>query len=500
MILIEEANSRRNVFYKYFIDNKSNKETKTLIKTVEITCETSMVKKNEYYIIYDSNMNPIKDAFRFINYNFLTSSPNTQLQAISSLRILYSFLELFDLDINDLTDDDINHLKYFLRGYSPSGNIISINLNTNRSNSTINTYLAMFRRYTSFLNLEDCNLHKISPISNKTFIYGSDIEVNTYSYVHNERTNKDTTVPRYISVPQYKKILEVIDRDYTIREECIVRLMFEAGLRIGEVLGLTKEDIQYKEFTHSDTDEILKTGVVYLRDRITDKKYQLAKGFAKPSTRRDYITRTYKANTTRAYISVNLYDLICEYVKFFHNSDNYKNNNEVSEYSFLDVILYGEDNKGIKKKNDKSLKLFKTNYEKYTLTDIVDKKSNTAKDGFPILENNFYIFINNLGKPLNVISWNEVLREIFDKCEISLDSDKREHNLNHRFRHGYAMYLVRELKLPLNEVQRHLRHKSSKSVEKYFRPTDDDIATSQNDFSKSLEDSLISVFIEGSLD
>jgi len=499
MILIEEANTRRNIFYKYFVDEESGK--KTLIKTVEITCESAIIKKDEYHILYDSNMVPIQDAFKFINYKFLTSSPNTKLQAISALRILYSFLELFDLEINDLTDDDIENLKYFLRGFSPKGSHITIDLKTDRSNNTINTYLAMFRKYTNFLNIQDSNLHKISPVTNKTFIYGTDIKVETKTYVHNERVNKDKTVPRYISVPEYKKILEVIDKEYTIREKCIVRLMFEAGLRIGEVLGLTSEDVKFKEFTNSKTGKKSKTGIVYLRNRVTDKKHQLVKGAIVPTTRRNYYNKSYKSSTERAYITLDLYDLIEEYINNFHNLENYKNKDkEVIGFDFLDAILNSENKHDMKKKNDNSLELFKKNYKKYTITDIVDKKANIDADGSTILEENFYIFINNLGKPLSIISWNEILREIFKKSGLSLDSDKREHNLNHRFRHGFAMYLVRELKQPLVEVQRRLRHKSSKSTEVYFRPTDDDIATAQEEFSKSLEDRLVAQVPEGSFD
>ena len=64
MILIKEADTRQNIYYKFFVDDESGEET--LLKTVEITCETSTRNKVEYSILYDSNMNPIKDAFKYI--------------------------------------------------------------------------------------------------------------------------------------------------------------------------------------------------------------------------------------------------------------------------------------------------------------------------------------------------------------------------------------------------------------------------------------------------
>lgn len=496
MILIEEANTRQNIYYKYIVDKESGE--KTLLKTVEITCETSTQEKVEYSILYDSNMNPIKDAFKFINYNFLDCSPNTKYQAITSLRILYSFLELFDLDLRELTDDNINLLKYFLRGYSPRGNLVTVNLNTDRSNSTINTYLAMFRRYTGFLNIENCNLHRISPITTKTFIYGADILVEKNSYVHNERVNENKTVPMYISIDEYKKILNVIAKNYTIREECIVRLMYEGGLRIGEVLGLTIEDVQCGFYKNQDTKEIKKTAFVYTRNRVNDKDYQLAKNLDKPKNRRAYITKTYKEETGKTSIDISLYDKITEYIDIFHNPNSYIKNDEdeveesILEYDFFDEILNPEieEEYKIKKKSDKSLELFKRNFGKYAKTDIVDKKANTDKNGFPILENNSYIFINNVGKPLNIISWNKIMRDILEKSGLDVDENKREHNLNHRFRHGHAMFLVKELKHTPQQVADRLRQRTPRSADKYFRPTDDDRATAHEEFSKSLEDAF----------
>lgn len=38
--------------------------------------------------------------------------------------------------------------------------------------------------------------------------------------------------------------MSLIEDKYTLREKIIVKLMYEYGLRIGEVLGLTLEDIQ----------------------------------------------------------------------------------------------------------------------------------------------------------------------------------------------------------------------------------------------------------------
>ena len=82
------------------------------------------------------------------------------------------------------------------------------------------------------------------------------------------------------------------------------------------------------------------------------------------------------------------------------------------------------------------------------------------------------------------------MREILEKSGLDVDENKREHNLNHRFRHGHAMFLVKDLNYTAQQVADRLRQRSSRSAEKYFRPTDDDRATAHEEFSKSLEKSL----------
>lgn len=466
MFLIKESSSRKNSFEKYLVDIDTNK--KKLIKTVNISSVHRSYPKMDYSILYDSNMVPIKEAFEFINYEFLTSSPNTKSQVVSALRILYSFLELFNLSLESLTDEDIKNLKYFLKGYSPKGNFISIDLSTDRSNNTINIYLSIYRKYIDFLGVEDSILHKISPVTTKTFVSkNSDITMESKSYIHNERVNKNKTVPKYISLPEYKKILDVIDKEYSLREKCIVRLMFEGGLRIGEVLGLTSEDLKIETFLNKRNNTEFESGVVYFRNRITDKDYQLAKRRLIVTKRRTYSTRAYRDDTTKGFISVELADLIFDYINDTHDSCN--------------------------RNSGKSKQLFNKNYKKYTVTDIVDKKGNIDKDGYKILDENCYIFINSIGKPLSITSWNKILREIFRKCNIRLDSGKKENNLNHRFRHGFAMFLVQYKKIKIEDLMKLMRHNSILSTQVYYSPTDDDVALIKEDFSKELEELLPTV-------
>ena len=60
--------------------------------------------------------------------------------------------------------------------------------------------------------------------------------------------------------------------------------------------------------------------------------------------------------------------------------------------------------------------------------------------------------------------------------------------MSHRFRHGFAMFLVQYKNIRLEELKLLMRHESLSSTAIYYRPTEDDVATIKEDFSKTLEE------------
>lgn len=83
-------------------------------------------------------------------------------------------------------------------------------------------------------------------------------------------------VPKYISTDEFATIIRYIrenikDKEHRLRDECVVRIMYEGGCRLGEVLGSTLEDYVVTEVNEEDI------CFVYIRNRTTDKEHQNAK-------------------------------------------------------------------------------------------------------------------------------------------------------------------------------------------------------------------------------
>jgi len=435
VIYVTEKKNSSGIYYERRFE--STFEVEAIIDVIQMKTANIIINNINYTYIYDSNMEPISPVFEYLNFELKNSSPNNLTPAISALKLLFCFLELFHIQFQSMRNNDLKKLILFLEGVPKKGIDYQLNLATQRSSSTINNYLSVYRSYANFLGLTDSIFTKKGAFKKHVYIPESEIIMKVPTYEVRSKTYKtDISTPKYISVEKFKCILKIIREEYTLREECIVRLMFESGLRIGEVLGLTNQDIVEKD------------GNVYLhiRNRYTDAPYQLAKTCMHISHPNQYRSKAYRQKDVGyqvAIISVALLDKINDYINTSHISSSL---------------------------------LFKRNYTNHTICDDVLGSN----------DENFYLFINNLGKPLSANLWNKTLRMIFKKAGINVDKMHRENNLNHRFRHGFAMFMVKYKQIKTYDLKVLMRHRSLSSVQHYYRPTNEDIVKLKTEFVSSI--------------
>lgn len=208
-----------------------------------------------------------------------------------------------------------------------------------------------------------------------------------------------------------------------------MHLMYGYGLRPGEALGLTLEDIQEIEREQG------LIPVLILRNRMTDAIYQFAKGLPHVRIQEQYSNLEFKKAKWRVQITYDMYEQIVEYIQEVHTD---------------------------------MMKRYPTSYSA-GVADRIDTYN-------PELEQNHYVFLNRYGRPLSLQTLNNHLKEYFKKLDIPLDSEVRENNLAHRFRHGFAMFQARFRDHPVNalELQKMMRHSRLKSTMIYYNPTPED--------------------------
>lgn len=247
----------------------------------------------------------------------------------------------------------------------------------------------------------------------------------------------DLEAPTAITISEYRTLLDVIGKRDGDPARPMVRLMFEHGLRIGEVLGLTLEDVTAGASPDGEPRYSLK-----LRDRVSDKPDQHAKTVLKVRNRKQYGSADYAKRNVgyqEVFISESAFDDLSAYIEAAHDD-------------------------GPSEKRD--------------------------ADGVSGADDNSYVFLNTRGRPLSSNLWNKRLRSLFSEAGIPVDREARKTNLNHRFRHGYAMMLIHELKLDDFAVMTLMRHRSIASTEVYDKPTAEQVHAMQLSVLGPLESAL----------
>ena len=216
--------------------------------------------------------------------------------------------------------------------------------------------------------------------------------------------------------------------------------MYGYGLRLGECLGLTMEDITE---THVNGKLV---PVLLIRNRMSDAKYQYAKNLLHVSNKNQYRSRDYQLSRWKIIITYELYEELIGYIESAHSS---------------------------------AMEKYPDNYEKGA-ADIVSV--------LDAPESNHYVFLNRYGRVLNDQTWNAHLKNYFSEAGIPIDHDVREKNLSHRFRHGFAMFHARFSEHPVAalELSRMMRHKNILSTMVYYNPTFEDELKTKTEFQNEL--------------
>jgi integrase/recombinase XerD len=452
VLVLREYQRGNETHYKLYIINENGKET--AIDTYYCKSASKEIDGKIYWILFNSDMRVIESAFDFMNYHRIDEvRPNTKKQHMQALKLLFCYQDLINKDLSEFSQVEFIRFKTFLKGTTIHGETLSFELKTQRGPETINNYLLAYRDYLNFLGYNNHFLH--DAIKKNFNITVNDVNVHVTKEVqkHNEKVPKPIVeVPRYISVDEMNRVLEIIRKYYTRREEIIVRIMYESGLRIGEVLGLTLDDIKAEKTRGGKWRR-----VVYIRNRVSDKEDQRAKTCMYIYNRSQYSLKVYSEEGYN-----------CGYQK-------------------------QEITKGVAKLLqdyiDQERKQIIDRYPERSLADRV-----TEED---VEYSNSYIFLNGIGRPLSQDLWNRTLRKIHDAAGIPTDIDKREKNLNHKYRHGFAMYQIQKRGKRKLELKKLMRHHSIQSTEIYYNPTEDDQLELLEGFEESLLEDIPELTTKG---
>lgn len=385
-----------------------------------------------FYVVYDSKGNSIQTVNTYINNTMVKKgrSSNTRRKCATVLGKFFCFLELLDLTPDNLTQTDVNRLVAFLQGTGK----------TQCSNTTVNSYLGIIREYFEATGYTCKALFAQHPVSvapeagfgipQTVFVFDSNLPVDS---------RRKEEVPKYISMDQYISLTEITRKHKDLNGMMLMHLMFRYGMRIGECLGLTEEDFVYMRIGKVDVPTLI------VRNRLSDAPYQHAKRKLTPKQKSDYEGQPY----------------IIQW-----RDEDYSHYYLTEDGDFVEAFK-----KFMADTRKRCEEGFTENY-KSCEADVVYESTFKEKG----LDKNHYIFVNRLGRRLSAQLWGNHLKQYFIEAGISVDKGKKENNLSHRFRHGFAMMHARFMNppVPMQELQKMMHHKYISSTMIYYNPTQED--------------------------
>lgn len=408
---IEEIRSGINRKFRVRIMDSDGNQTNCF----EVWYTSKMLKKDgfTYLFLFDKDGNLNEDVYRYVNFRMQSASLNYRQQIHNSLKQLYEFSACLQKDIKDFNYADFVYYQEFLRGYSDNSNNHGLYMYEVKSTASIKINMFHVRQYVARKHY-----------GNEDFI------ARICTKVDSGRAKSNLDCPMFISYAQMLDIHKYLETDRSIsaltRAEyrAIYDLEYFSGLRNGEALGLTLQDL-VKTY-NSDGEPVYKA---IIRNRVSDSRRQLAKRVINVTNTKAYKSREYRSKKHSGYQEVMLREDVYE---------------EIIDYFDLCTAKFHK--KGLKPA-------------------VAD---NVYDDG----EENYYIF-NNVHKnsPLAYKALCDYTRKMFIALGIPVDTGSREHNLLHRFRHGFCMYLLFVKKMPAEQVIIFSRHASINSLLPYMNPT-----------------------------
>ena len=158
----------------------------------------------------------IKKYFTFYLVNLNLSALTIKTYKYVMLKFL-NFLKLENMDIDtlDLNDLSMEHIEKFIS-----------TLKEKNSSKTVNVAIAVLKSFFHYLSMHSLEAIIICEKINKM-----------------KMLKTENKIPDYLTVNEIKYLLDTISKKGSLKELCIIALLYDGGLRVSELTKLKLEDI-----------------------------------------------------------------------------------------------------------------------------------------------------------------------------------------------------------------------------------------------------------------
>ena len=425
----QKKQGTRNIYYQVTTDSAG------MITSMEpYDCRIVPMKDKDGQLLLipqDRKGNIRRDPYRYLNESLIATKMSTKRQIATALNLLYIWSDLTGADITKLNIAQVKDLVNFLWGINIKN--VKDSPRTVRSPKTVNIYYSFIKEY---IRYNDWLFRAFEQrVSYKREMTIGDVTVEIRYTKDPNRMREDSferfTPPMHLNPKQAKALIKKIREAGDITMLLMVELLMGYGLRRGEALGITMEDIKKVKSRDGSGYRY----IIILRNRCSDSGDQHCKGLYQPTSPEVYAMKTY--------------------------TDAVKWVVDITEDLYHKLIGYYHDTREKRMKADRRQRMLED-----TLADSVEP----FKEGSPL--QNHYLFIGKNDRRLTGETLNNHLKFYFSAIGIKPDTGTKQTNCA----------ATRE------QLRIMLRHRSVRAGEAYFTPTQEETLQMKEGFIQTVHE------------
>ncbi|NFI83074.1 transposase [Clostridium botulinum] len=215
--------------------------------------EVNLDNNKRRYLLVNDNGLPIIPVARYLKYiDNSEKSFNTQKTYAYSLKLYFEYLQEIDADYRDVNINILSDFVGWLRNPYKNNKVVNLKpTKAKRTEKTVNLTITVVTNFYDYLyRTEEINNDKVDKLMRQVFTGGHKHYKSFLHHVDKDRTSSKNILKikeprRKVKALTKEEVQKLYDTTTNIRDEFLIKLLFETGLRIGEALSLFIEDIVF---------------------------------------------------------------------------------------------------------------------------------------------------------------------------------------------------------------------------------------------------------------
>lgn len=223
------------------------------VKEHHMNVQEVKIDNKRRYMLLDEQGLPIIPVVKYLKYLDNTErSYNTQKTYCYALKLYFEYLEEIDVDYRKVTLDILSNFVGWLRNPCQNNKVVDLRpTEPKRTEKTVNLIITVVTRFYDYLfRNEEIENDMVEKVLMRIFTNGHSRYKDFLYHVNASKPSRRNILKlreprRRVKVLSKEDVEAVVKATTNIRDEFLIRLLFETGLRIGEALSLYMEDFIY---------------------------------------------------------------------------------------------------------------------------------------------------------------------------------------------------------------------------------------------------------------